>query len=196
LHKEHKHYGGENMETLFLNWKNVGTDSEEEVLRYCHNCGKKVIFKDSLVRRENANGKNIYRWAIYKCEKGHTWNRKLKNLKAFNNMEDNIAPDTPSKLYTTLYDDKVNQVEKYINEGLTIVDIKSDNYESIEILIDEVEGKTRVDSLLSTKFQDLSRNKIKKLIEMGKILINECTIKSNKFIKSSCRITILDVQKI
>lgn len=184
------------METLVLNWKNVGMKSEEEVLRYCHNCGKKVVFKDSLVRRENANGKNIYRWAIYKCEKGHTWNRKLKNLKAFNNMEDNIAPDTPSKLYTSLYDEKGNEVEKYINEDLSIVELKSINYESIEILIDEVESKTRVDNLLSSKFEDLSRNKIKKLMEKGKILLNECTIKSNKFIKASCKITILDVQEI
>jgi hypothetical protein len=36
---------------------------------------------DSGKIRQNANGKNIYTYAIYKCGKDHTWNRKLTTLK-------------------------------------------------------------------------------------------------------------------
>ncbi|MDX8361573.1 hypothetical protein [Cytobacillus sp. IB215316] len=50
--------------------------------RYCSNCGRVVLFYDTLIRRHNANGKNIYRYAIYKCEKNHTWKKSLKLIKA------------------------------------------------------------------------------------------------------------------
>lgn len=43
------------LKVLKINWSLKECGPKEE-LRYCHNCGKKVIFIDSLIRRENANG--------------------------------------------------------------------------------------------------------------------------------------------
>lgn len=51
---------------------NVMNMEIETIERYCHNCGKKVLFTDSLKRRQNANGKNLYNYAIFKCSNGHT----------------------------------------------------------------------------------------------------------------------------
>ncbi|HPL54232.1 MAG TPA: hypothetical protein PLW11_08900 [Bacillota bacterium] len=58
-------------------WKLTNVSDDNTTMRHCHNCGRKVIFVDSGKRRRNANGKNIYEYAIYKCKKGHTWNRLL-----------------------------------------------------------------------------------------------------------------------
>ena len=67
-------------EILYLNWEihNEENDKEE---RYCHNCGKKVIFTDSLKRRQNANGKNIYHFAIYKCPSDNSWDKVINIFK-------------------------------------------------------------------------------------------------------------------
>ena len=46
-------------------------------IRYCSRCKRNVRFTDSGKIRQNANGKNIITFAIYKCGKGHTWNKKL-----------------------------------------------------------------------------------------------------------------------
>lgn len=46
----------------------------------CSNCKSKVVFKNSNVKRHNANGKNIYKFAIYKCDKGHTWHKMLDKV--------------------------------------------------------------------------------------------------------------------
>lgn len=52
------------------------------VIRYCPRCGRKVEFHDSGKRRQNANGRNIYKYAIFKCARDHTWNRFIGRLKA------------------------------------------------------------------------------------------------------------------
>lgn len=58
----------------------------------CSNCGRIVLFFGTNVRRHSPNGKNIYRFAIYKCEKNHTWNEKLAIYKAFTDHRE--VPDT------------------------------------------------------------------------------------------------------
>lgn len=52
------------------------------ITRYCSRCKGKVQFVDSGKLRQNANGKTIFTYAIYKCAKGHTWNKKLTIRKA------------------------------------------------------------------------------------------------------------------
>ncbi len=62
--------------SLSLNGKERGE------LRYCSRCKTKVQFTDSGKIRQNANGKNIFVYAIYKCGKDHTWNKKMGVRKA------------------------------------------------------------------------------------------------------------------
>lgn len=71
-------------ERKVIKWDLHASDLKQLTIeRHCHNCGRKVKFHDSMIRRHNANGKNIYQFAIYKCEKGHTWNKKLNIYKSF-----------------------------------------------------------------------------------------------------------------
>ena len=177
------------MDRLYMEWLNVGEEGAEEVLRRCQGCGKKVIFKDSMVRRENANGKNIYRWAIYKCEKGHTWNRKLKDFKAHSDMRDNIAPDTPSKLYRRTHEEQVESV--HINEDSSLSEIMENGYEEIVIKVRQVLSRVRLDLLVSQRFTDISRSRAKKMIERGEVLINDAAVKGNSFVKEDCEIRVV-----
>jgi len=55
---------------------------EGAIIRYCSRCKTNVPFFDSKKTRTNANGKNLFIYAIYKCEKDHTWNRKIRMKKA------------------------------------------------------------------------------------------------------------------
>lgn len=60
----------------------------DTVTKQCKMCGKVTIFTDTTIRRHNANGKNIYQFAIYKCPKNHSWNKKLDIYKSFTNHVD------------------------------------------------------------------------------------------------------------
>jgi hypothetical protein len=55
------------MNTEILKWSLTLKNPKNTFEKYCPNCGKKVLFVDSLMRRRNANGKDIYEYAIYKC---------------------------------------------------------------------------------------------------------------------------------
>ncbi|GIP41425.1 hypothetical protein J31TS4_47050 [Paenibacillus sp. J31TS4] len=68
------------MSTIEVTWSRIREEQIEE--RYCPSCGAMTGFADTGIRRHNANGKTIYRYAIYKCRREHTWNRKLAVYKA------------------------------------------------------------------------------------------------------------------
>ena len=77
--------------------------------RYCKNCRRTTLFTDTNIRRHNANGKNIYRFAIYKCPKNHTWNQKLHIYKSFTDhvetvdmaQQEQTETSTPFPLHNT-----------------------------------------------------------------------------------------------
>ncbi|MED4313293.1 RNA-binding protein, partial [Heyndrickxia coagulans] len=71
------------MNIITYNWSVHNGEKVETVVKYCPNCGKVVNFYDTLMRRHNSNGKNIYKFTIFKCEKNHTWNRKEKIFKSY-----------------------------------------------------------------------------------------------------------------
>lgn len=56
------------MSNITLYWK-LSQIPEITTKKHCKMCGKLSAFTDTFVRRHNANGKNIYQFAIYKCEK-------------------------------------------------------------------------------------------------------------------------------
>lgn len=160
--------------TLFLNWK-LEEENVKEEIRYCHNCGKKVVFTDSNIRRQNANGKNIYHFAIYKCSKGHTWNKKLEIFKTYEGLEN-------SSEVTDKSDEKSNQIE-----SLNMSQVMKDAYTQVKIQL-YVKEKIRLDKLLAKYIQDLSRTKIKTLIAGGNFYINDEQIKKNTFINGETNI--------
>ena len=96
------------MNQLSLNWE-LYEERIDSVERYCSGCGNKVAFYDSMVRRHNANGKKIFQYAIYKCEKGHTWNKVLNKYLA---KESNILSKANS-----LENNPYMKEDKYKNEG-------------------------------------------------------------------------------
>ena len=153
---------------LTLKWYIYSNEIDSEK-RYCHNCGNKVIFRDSLKRRQNANGKNIFYFAIYKCPKGHTWNKSIDKFKAVSGL-------------VNLPEEHADQESEY--EKLFISKLKQEGVEEIEILLEVMEDSTRLDKFLSSKIADLSRNDIIELIKNGFIKVNYDNVKSNKLLKS------------
>lgn len=162
------------MEKAFYSWEIHETDNTTE-FRYCHNCGRKAVFTDSGLRRHNANGKDIFEFAIYKCERGHTWNKMLGILKP------------TDKIYK--FAAKSVNLECHI-EKISIDELKSGNVKEIEIYIKDLNSKMRLDKILSQQIIDLSRNQIEKLISCGKILLNNQRVKQGVLLKREDKITI------
>jgi len=138
-------------------------------------CGKLSVFTDTNVRRHNANGKNIYQYAIYKCEKNHTWNKKLTIYKTFS--------------------EHVAEVEEQNEESsmlstIPIISLVEQGIKVIYIVLDDVIGKHRMDKVLANQIEDWSRSQIIKKIENGTIQLNDQVIKPSTKLSKSERISI------
>lgn len=157
-------------------WELYDSSLEISIERYCHNCSKTVSFKNSGKRRHNANGKDIYEYAIYKCEKGHTWNLLLRKYKSSNSTNKEIDTDSPEK--PCIYD------------NLDLHEIKKQGIEEIEIILNEVTGKWRIDKLLSDRIQDMSRSRICELIKSKNILLDGNHAKQGSTLRRYQKITI------
>lgn len=158
---------------LRLNWEIYNGDVDS-VDRYCHNCGKRVEFIDSLKRRQNANGKNIYHFAIYKCPKGHTWNKEIAGFKALSGLEN-------------LDGEFIYSHSKY--QELPIESFKMKDIFYVEIFLNILQERVRFDKFLSSKIIGLSRQEIAGLIEDGKITLNGMVAKSKQRLKEKDLIT-------
>jgi hypothetical protein len=137
----------------------------DTVKKQCKMCGKVTIFTDTTIRRHNANGKNIYQFAIYKCPKNHSWNKKLDIYKSFS---DHVDPATlvPAEF-------------KAIEAGEKIILNVSDNT-SYEIKISAANGNFRIDRALADHIEGLSRTEITQKIKSGEILLNDCLTKPSQ----------------
>lgn len=135
----------------------------DSVKKQCKMCGKVTLFTDTTIRRHNANGKNIYQFAIYKCPKNHSWNKKLDIYKTFSDHVD------PASLVPTEF--------KVIKPGekITINPI-----ETIEIKISGVDGNFRLDCTLADHIEGWSRTEITNKIKAGNIRLNNCLTKPSK----------------
>ncbi len=162
------------LKVLKINW-NLKECAPREEERYCHNCGKKVIFRDSLIRRENANGKNISRYAIYKCPQDHTWNKKLADFKSRPDMEN--APQI------------IEELENCI-ESINLQEIFEEGYEKVEIQVICLGTRTRIDKLLSNNIEGLTRSKVERAIKDGVIALKGQETEGKIIIKSEAIIDI------
>jgi hypothetical protein len=162
------------MLTITLHWK-LSHIPERTVKKHCKMCGKLSVFTDTNVRRHNANGKSIYKYAIYKCEKNHTWNKKLAIYKTFS---EHVAEMEEKK------------EESSIMSAIPITSLAEQGVKVIHIELDDVTGKHRVDKVLANQIEDWSRSQIIKKIEKGTIQLNEQVIKPSSRLSKGERISI------
>jgi len=141
------------------------------VRKYCPHCRRTVLFADSLKRRQNANGKTIYEFAIYKCDRDHTWNRKLSVYHA--DQKDVGHPNGPAK-------------KEYGNpDAIQLKEYRRHGYGTLEIRLDRVTGKWRMDSLLSQYIADLSRTQIKRMIRNEHIIIDGHGVRAGSLVRTN-----------
>ena len=146
------------MKSKHINWV-IQKKSVQEERRYCHNCGQRVVFRDSLVRRQNANGKNIHHFAIYKCERGHTWNKKIDQFKAIEHLENKRV--------------EFNSEEKvHKNCEIVLETLIREGYKILEITVESTE-KIRVDKLLSKYILDQSRTQLSRFFSDERVTVND-----------------------
>jgi hypothetical protein len=139
-----------------------------------------LVFIDSYIRRHNANGKNIYKFAIFKCEKDHTWNKKLKIFKSQSQSKAQVGPQQETlerSMYTKL-------------TPLSISTCQELNIKEIEIRIESIDGIWRLDKLLSVQLKEWSRSHIQKGIKNGEILVDQMSAKSNCIVREHQKITL------
>ena len=161
---------GRNVEKLYLEWE-LAAAANPGIRRHCPNCGKTVLFKDSLQKRRNANGKNIYEFAIYKCPSGHTWNRKTASYQPRFYVENPSGDETP-------------QLGEGPNQTLRIAQCLAEGLAEIEISFKTVQGSWRLDKLLALHIADWSRSQIEAHIREGRIRLDRRIVKSKTLVRA------------
>ncbi|MDP7979257.1 cytoplasmic protein [Bacillus multifaciens] len=153
------------MQNVQLSWNLYKTELETTVEKHCKNCGHTAIFTDTHIRRHNANGKNIYRFAIYKCEKGHTWNKKLHIYKTYSEHVETV--------------DTFQEEHQESLNNISIMSYKNTGTIELTILLESVHGFFRIDKALATYISEWSRTVITEKIKQGSIHLNGQQIKPN-----------------
>lgn len=152
------------MHTIELYWTlEASSNATSSIERHCKNCGKTVRFTDTAVRRHNANGKNIYRFSIYKCEKGHTWNKKLAIYKSFTEHVEVLEEEF--------------SIDIMEPEQLNILDYQGNGCKVVKIIIDRADSRLRLDKLLAEQLVGWSRTQIAQRIKAGHIRLNDQQVK-------------------
>ncbi|WP_002145068.1 hypothetical protein [Bacillus cereus] len=152
------------MQKVQLSWS-LYENELATIEKYCKNCRRTTLFTDTNIRRHNANGKNIYRFAIYKCPKNHTWNQKLHIYKSFTDHVETV--------------DMAQQEQTETNTIISITEYKESGIEEITITLEIVLGSHRIDKALSTYISDWSRAAIVDKIKNGRIQLNGRHLKPN-----------------
>ena len=148
----------------------------DTIKRNCKMCRKVTTFTDTTIRRHNANGKNIYQFAIYKCPKNHTWNKKLDIYKSY---PDHVVPESiiPTEFET------IKESEKFSMQGLSFIEFK--------VIV--VEGIFRLDQALASHIEGLSRTEIIRKIKNGTILLNNNQTKPSQKVNLHDMILIVQI---
>ena len=129
--------------------------------RYCHGCGKPVVFADSGKVRRNANGKDIYSFNIFKCPRDHTWNRRLE-------QKDGAGQAVPG-----------NETKRVF-----LADLGARGYDFLEIRFAGWREGVRADAILCEVIPDAGRTRIRRWIEAGRLLVDGRAVKPGHKFKS------------
>ncbi|WP_207645377.1 hypothetical protein [Fusibacter sp. 3D3] len=111
------------------------------------------------MRRQNANGKNIHHFAIYKCDSGHTWNQKIEQFKTIEHLENKRGSFDSTEASSAHCE---VAIETLLAEG----------YEMLEIAFESTE-KIRVDKLLSKSILDRSRTQLSRFFTEERVTVND-----------------------
>ncbi|HDR4421164.1 cytoplasmic protein [Bacillus cereus group sp. BfR-BA-01379] len=163
------------MQKVQLSWS-LYENEQNTIEKYCKNCRRNTLFTDTNIRRHNANGKNIYRFAIYKCPKDHTWNQKLRIYKSFTDHVETV--------------DMTQQDQTETTTTISITQHKENGITEITIVLDIVFGLHRIDKALSTYISDWSRTRIVDKIKNGDIQLNGQQMKPNALLSEGDSISI------
>ncbi|EJS73912.1 cytoplasmic protein [Bacillus cereus] len=163
------------MQNVQLSWS-LYENQQNTIEKYCKNCGRTTLFTDTNIRRHNANGKNIYRFAIYKCPNDHTWNQKLRIYKSFTDHVETV--------------DMTQQDQTESSTTISITQHKESGIAEITIALDIVFGSHRIDKALSTYISDWSRTLIVDKIKNGDIQLNGQQMKPNALLSEGDYISI------
>ncbi|MDF9615183.1 cytoplasmic protein [Bacillus cereus] len=163
------------MQKVQLSWS-LYENQQNTIEKYCKNCRRTTLFTDTNIRRHNANGKNIYRFAIYKCPKDHTWNQKLRIYKSFTDHVETV--------------DMTQQDQTETTTTISITQHKESGIDEITIGLDLVFGSHRMDKALSTYISDWSRTLIVDKIKNGDIQLNGQQMKPNTILSEGDYISI------
>ncbi|MFA2800096.1 cytoplasmic protein [Bacillus pacificus] len=195
------------MQKVQLSWS-LYENEQNTIEKYCKNCRRTTLFTDTNIRRHNANGKNIYRFAIYKCPKDHTWNQKLRIYKSFTDHVETVDMSQQDQLETTttisITQHKENGIAEITVETvdmsqqdqlettttISITQHKENGIAEITIVLDLVFGSHRMDKTLSTYISDWSRTRIVNKIKNGDIQLNGQQMKPNTILSEGDRISI------
>ncbi|KEK25213.1 hypothetical protein [Bacillus gaemokensis] len=164
------------MQKVQLSWNLYKNEFETTIEKHCKNCGHITLFADTNIRRHNANGKNIYRFAIYKCPKGHTWNKKLRIYKSFSDHVETL--------------DVFQKEQNETTTTISIMQYKENGTTEITIVLETVCGSHRFDKALSTYISDWSRTTIVERIKNGHIQLNGQQMKPNTTLSEGDSISI------
>ncbi|HCM19037.1 MAG TPA: hypothetical protein DHW84_12470 [Firmicutes bacterium] len=178
------------MSTYHVNWiltvqepsvaensANAACENNRNVInRYCANCGKVVPFADSGKVRRNANGKNIHVFAIYKCPKDHTWNKRVteESLAAAAGREDDCPAADPQ---TT-------------PRPLSVNELRGAGFSTIVIRILAAPAGIRLDQVLAQYLREISRSEWQRRIKEGSVLVNENIVKASFALRESVEVSI------
>jgi hypothetical protein len=128
-----------------------------------------------MKRRHNANGKAVYQFAIYKCPNDHTWNKKLAIYKAKTVLS---TEDVEMKIENEVAKDPIESVQELLQQGV----------KTIQISIQSMDKPIRLDLVLSTRIQDLSRTQIQKWIKQGRVHENSQIVSPKYLVRAQDQI--------
>jgi len=139
------------------------------IIRHCQGCGRRTEFRNSGKIRRNANGKQIYQYEIYKCDRDHTWNRS-------------VAVTDPSigrpELGPRLSETRPDAIQLTSPSAC------------VEILLEFVEGKWRLDRTLAQQLEGLTRSAVSAMISRREVLLNGQSAEGKRMLRTGDVITI------
>jgi hypothetical protein len=165
-----------------LTWSLYQEETIQTIERHCSTCGRTTTFTDTGKKRHNANGKNIFEYIIYRCEKGHSWNYKIRQYKASESNRHAFPGKNGHSGNRNWFHPKIQplSLSQYHTQGITLITIQ----------LDAVEGAWRLDKLLSAYITDVSRTEIQNMIRTRRILLNHKEVKSGTVLKRGSTIQV------
>ncbi len=156
----------------------AGRQSSLSEDRYCHGCKQVVSFHPSGKVRRNANGRNVYHYAIFKCDADHTWN---KFLGSFAPSDSRTYPEY--EFAEELGELQSTSTAHCDHASLSLVELHKLGTPKVEIEVTTVQGRYRIDRLLGERLVDVSRAQIQKWLADQAITVSGKKVKPSAVLR-------------